>query len=110
MMQQGKELDDVYNEPKLDDLSMAIVDLMDERKCMPTHERLYKKGQEQLREKAEREKEKKEELENYSTISRMDITNNDPNRTNHRGKEVKEALYEMHTDILRTKQSKIEEK
>ena len=39
----------------------------------------------------------------------MDVTN-DPNRTFHRGKEVKTALYEMHTDILRNKQSKMEEK
>ena len=43
-MKEGKELEEIYHEPKLDDLSMAIVDLMEDRKNIPTHERLYKKG------------------------------------------------------------------
>lgn len=46
LLQIGKELDQVYHEPKLDDLSVAIVEQMEDRQGVPTHERLYKKGQE----------------------------------------------------------------
>jgi hypothetical protein len=31
----------------------------------------------------------------------------DPNRSYHRGKEAKTALYELHTDILRSKQEAV---
>ena len=40
-MQIGKELDETYHEPKLDDLSVAIVEHMEDRHGIPTHERLY---------------------------------------------------------------------
>jgi hypothetical protein len=49
-MQDGdKDVEGVTLEPKLDDLSMAIVGLMEERRLEPTHERLYKKGATKLR-------------------------------------------------------------
>ena len=41
LLQIGKELDETYHAPKLDDLSEAIVEHMEDRQGVPTHERLY---------------------------------------------------------------------
>jgi hypothetical protein len=75
---------------------------------MPTHDRLYKKGYESLREKAIREYEKKQiELDQSLRKSSPNRTSFDPNRSYHRGKPAETALYELHTEILRHKQEAI---
>ncbi len=50
----AKESGEIKN-PQIGELSKQIVDLMDERKAQPTHDRLYKAGQEKLRQVALRE-------------------------------------------------------
>ena len=55
----NQEVEELYLQPKLDDLSVQIVEMMDERKGQTTYDRLYKKGYESLREKSLREYEKK---------------------------------------------------
>jgi hypothetical protein len=40
----GKEIEGICHEPKIDDLSVAIVEMMEDRKNIPTHERLYRIG------------------------------------------------------------------
>ena len=100
-----KEVEELSLQPKLDDLSRQIVDMMDDRKGQKTHERLYKKGYESLRDKIQQDFDKKALEEEHSmrkaSPSRLDIT--DPNATYHRGKPAKAALYELHSDILRSK-------
>lgn len=80
--------------------------MMDDRKGQSTHDRLYKKGYESLREKSLREYEKKVESQNQSRSFNRS-TSFDPNRSYHRGKEAKTALYELHTDILKSKQDAV---
>ena len=55
----SKEIQELSLQPRLDDLSVQIVEMMDERKGQKTYERLYKKGYESLREKGLREYEAK---------------------------------------------------
>lgn len=96
------EVEELSLQPKIDDLSVQIVEMMDERKGQTTHDRLYKKGYESIREKSLREYETKMASEDQSfrkSPSRKESY--DPNRSYHRGKEAKTALYELHTDILR---------
>ena len=40
----NQEVEELYLQPKLDDLSVQIVEMMDERKGQTTYDRLYKKG------------------------------------------------------------------
>ena len=104
----NQEVEELYLQPKLDDLSVQIVEMMDERKGQTTYDRLYKKGYESLREKSLREYEKKMAAEDQSfRESPSRNTSYDPNRSYHRGKEAKTALYELHTDILRAKQDAV---
>ena len=107
----SREVEELSLQPKLDDLSVQIVQMMDERKGQKTHDRLYKKGYESLREKALREMEQKLSAEEQSSFraspSRLNSTSNDPNRSYHRGKPAMTALYELHSDILRNKQEAI---
>lgn len=66
-MEKGdQEIDELTMQPRLDDLSVQIVEMMDDRKGQSTHDRLYKKGYESLREKSLREYEKKVESQNQS--------------------------------------------
>jgi hypothetical protein len=61
--------------------------MMEDRKGQKTHERLYKKGYESLREKSLRDYESRlaiEESFNRKSPSRLDSS--DPNRSYHRGK------------------------
>lgn len=55
----SREVEELSLQPKLDDLSVQIVQMMDERKGQTTYDRLYKKGYESIREKALKEMEKK---------------------------------------------------
>jgi len=104
----NQEVEELYLQPKLDDLSVQIVEMMDERKGQTTYDRLYKKGYESLREKSLREYEKKMAAEDQSfRESPSRNISYDPNRSYHRGKEAKTALYELHTDILRAKQDAV---
>ena len=107
----SREVEELSLQPKLDDLSVQIVQMMDERKGQQTYDRLYKKGYESLREKALRELEQKQAAEEQSSFrsspSRMNSVSYDPNRTYHRGKDAQTALYELHTDILKNKQEAI---
>ena len=103
-MKQNEGVEEITLEPKLDDISLAIVENMEDRRFEPTHERLYKKGASKLRDTAIREQNKKL---NESKLSERKISlydSYDPDRTFHRGKPAREALYDLHTDILRKKQ------
>jgi hypothetical protein len=55
----SKEIEELSLQPKLDDLSVQIVEMMDDRKGQTTYDRLYKKGYENLREKSLRDIEQK---------------------------------------------------
>ena len=77
----NKEVEELHLQPKLDDLSMQIVDMMDDRKGQKTYDRLYKKGYESLRYKSQIEQETKlaEEEHSFRRPSPSRYESNDPN-------------------------------
>lgn len=105
-----KDIEGVTLEPRLDDLSMAIVDLMEDRRLEPTHERLYKKGATKLRDITVKEQAKQAEESRIENRKISLFDSYDPDRTFHRGKPAREALYDLHTDILRKKHDAEEQK
>jgi len=105
MQDQDNEVDGVTHEPKLNDISMAIADQMESRD-EPAPYRLYKKGATKLRSINEKEQQKKLNESKVETRQFTLYDSYDPDRTFHRGKPAREALYDLHTDILKKKQEK----
>jgi len=78
---------------------------MDDRKFIPTHERLYSKGRQNLR-----EKNLKDLVEKTQRTGRSESPikpNTSPLRGMHRGKPTHNALYDLHPDLMRKKAEKI---
>lgn len=76
--------------PVIDSLSNNVVKAMPERRGIPTHDRLYQKGFEELRQK------------NFvKTPSPRKSPQRQPE--NHRGEDTKEALYKLNKDIQERK-------
>jgi hypothetical protein len=63
----SREVEELSLQPKLDDLSVQIVQMMDDRKGQKTYDRLYKKGYESIREQSLRDIELKQAAEEQSS-------------------------------------------
>ena len=105
MEDKDKEVEGLTHKPQLNDISMAIADNLEERD-EPAPIRLYKKGASKLRDINQREAQKKLDESKVDTRTFTLYDSYDPDRSYHRGKPAREALYDLHTDILKQKQER----